>query len=152
MYDWNILLTPKKEWLHSHSSQIDVAEQVDIGFRFRYQYRFLVTWIYHKKTFFSNFWRGWNEVQTKGRGMLLIFVPFRPSFTPFLDTPSPRPKLFFLLFQRKREVEIYYEQQIKRELKGIHIWGCRCNERLKLKLMYLRDSHTLKRDIPYEHF
>ncbi len=25
----------------------------------------------------------------------------------------------------------YYEQQIKRELKGIHICGCRCHERLK---------------------
>ena len=25
----------------------------------------------------------------------------------------------------------YYEQQIKRELKGIHICGCRYNERLK---------------------
>ena len=28
---------------------------------------------------------------------------------------------------------IYYEQQIKRELKGIHICGCQCNERLKAK-------------------
>ena len=28
---------------------------------------------------------------------------------------------------------IYYEQQIKRDLKGIHICGCRCNERLKAK-------------------
>ena len=28
---------------------------------------------------------------------------------------------------------IYYEQQIKRELKRIHISGCRCNERLKAK-------------------
>ena len=27
----------------------------------------------------------------------------------------------------------YYEQQIKRELKGIHIRGCRCNERLQAK-------------------
>ena len=27
----------------------------------------------------------------------------------------------------------YYEQQIKRELKKIHISGCRCNERLKAK-------------------
>ena len=25
------------------------------------------------------------------------------------------------------------EQQIKRELKGIHVCGCRCNERLKAK-------------------
>ena len=31
--------------------------------------------------------------------------------------------------------EFYYEQQINRELKGIHICGCprRCNERLKGK-------------------
>ena len=28
---------------------------------------------------------------------------------------------------------IFNEQQIKRELKGIHIYGCRCNERLKAK-------------------
>ena len=28
---------------------------------------------------------------------------------------------------------IYFEQQIKRELKGIHICGCRFNERLKTK-------------------
>ena len=28
----------------------------------------------------------------------------------------------------------YYEQQIKRELKKIHISGCRCNERLKAKI------------------
>ena len=28
---------------------------------------------------------------------------------------------------------IYYEQQINRELKRIHISGCRCNERLKTK-------------------
>ena len=27
----------------------------------------------------------------------------------------------------------YYEHQIKRELKGIRIRGCRCNERLKAK-------------------
>ena len=27
----------------------------------------------------------------------------------------------------------YYEQQIKRELKGIHPCGCRCSERLKTK-------------------
>ena len=27
----------------------------------------------------------------------------------------------------------YYEQQIKRELQGIHICGCRCNEGLKPK-------------------
>ena len=27
----------------------------------------------------------------------------------------------------------YYEQQIKREPKGIHICGCRGNERLKAK-------------------
>ena len=27
---------------------------------------------------------------------------------------------------------VYYEE-IKRELKGIHIYGCRCNERLKSK-------------------
>ena len=32
-----------------------------------------------------------------------------------------------------REESFYYEQQIKRELKGIHICGCRCNERLKAK-------------------
>ena len=25
---------------------------------------------------------------------------------------------------------IYYEEQIKREIQGIHICGCRCNERL----------------------
>ena len=31
------------------------------------------------------------------------------------------------------KTEVYYEQQIKRELKGIHICGCRCNERLKAK-------------------
>ena len=30
-------------------------------------------------------------------------------------------------------VFFYYEQQIKRELKGIHICGCRRNERLKAK-------------------
>ena len=28
---------------------------------------------------------------------------------------------------------IYYEQQKNRDLKGIHICGCRCNERLKTK-------------------
>ena len=28
---------------------------------------------------------------------------------------------------------LYYEQQIKRELKRIHIRGCRCKERLKAK-------------------
>ena len=28
----------------------------------------------------------------------------------------------------------YYEQLIKRDLKGIHISGCRCNERLKAKI------------------
>ena len=28
---------------------------------------------------------------------------------------------------------VYYEQKIKRELKGIHICGCRCNVRLKVK-------------------
>ena len=27
----------------------------------------------------------------------------------------------------------YYEQQIKRELKGIHTCGCSCNERLQAK-------------------
>ena len=31
------------------------------------------------------------------------------------------------------KVLFYYEQQIKRELKRIHISGCRCNERLKVK-------------------
>ncbi len=30
-------------------------------------------------------------------------------------------------------MQFYYEQQIKRELKGIHICGCRRNERLKAK-------------------
>ena len=29
--------------------------------------------------------------------------------------------------------DFYYAQQIKRELKGIHICGCRCDERLKFK-------------------
>jgi hypothetical protein len=29
--------------------------------------------------------------------------------------------------------EFYYLQYIKRELKGKHICGCRCNERLKAK-------------------
>ena len=28
---------------------------------------------------------------------------------------------------------IYYEELIKQEIKGIHICGCRCNERLKDK-------------------
>ena len=28
---------------------------------------------------------------------------------------------------------IYYEQQMKRELKRIHTSGCQCNERLKTK-------------------
>ena len=28
---------------------------------------------------------------------------------------------------------IYCEQQIKREVKAIHMCGCRCNERLKVK-------------------
>ena len=28
------------------------------------------------------------------------------------------------------EVLLYYEEQINRELKGIHICGCRCNEGL----------------------
>ena len=32
-----------------------------------------------------------------------------------------------------RSVLFYYEQQIKREIKRIHISGCRCNERLKAK-------------------
>ena len=52
---------------------------------------------------------------------------------------------FFFSFFLKSEVRtvihvkesklcfIYYEQQIKRELKGINICGCRCNERLKAK-------------------
>ena len=30
-------------------------------------------------------------------------------------------------------IQFYYEQQIKRELKKIHICGCRCNDRLKAK-------------------
>ena len=30
-------------------------------------------------------------------------------------------------------VLFYYEQQIKRELKEIHVCGCRCYERLKAK-------------------
>ena len=37
-----------------------------------------------------------------------------------------------LLYLQPRDC-FYYEQQIKRELKGIHICGCRCNERLKVK-------------------
>ena len=39
--------------------------------------------------------------------------------------------------------KIYYEQQVKRELNGIHICRCQCNERLKAKLMDLRVSYTL---------
>ena len=35
--------------------------------------------------------------------------------------------------ERKRKKVFYFEQQIKRELKIIHIRGCRCNERLKAK-------------------
>ena len=45
-----------------------------------------------------------------------------------LHSPSvtcPLTALGFVLF--------YDEQQIKQELKGIHICGCRCNERLKAK-------------------
>ncbi len=30
-------------------------------------------------------------------------------------------------------LHVHYERQIKRELKGIHICGYRCNERLKVK-------------------
>ena len=29
--------------------------------------------------------------------------------------------------------DFYYDQQIKRELKRMHVSGCRCNERLKAK-------------------
>ena len=37
----------------------------------------------------------------------------------------------------------YYEQQMKWELQGLHICGCRCKEILKAKLMDLSDSHTV---------
>ena len=30
-------------------------------------------------------------------------------------------------------IEVYYEQQINQEVKGLRICGCRCNERLKAK-------------------
>ena len=42
-----------------------------------------------------------------------------------------------------------HEQQIKRELKGIHICGCRCNERLKAKTdgsTYLGYTGLLRKD------
>ena len=35
-------------------------------------------------------------------------------------------RFFYFLF-------IYYEQQIKRDLEGKHVCGCRCHERLKAK-------------------
>ena len=34
---------------------------------------------------------------------------------------------------RKEFFPFYFEQQIKRELQGIHICRCRCNENLKTK-------------------
>ena len=45
-----------------------------------------------------------------------------------------------------------YDQQIKRELKGIHACGCRCNERLKVKTdgsTRLRDTGFLRQCVYY---
>ena len=53
---------------------------------------------------------------------------------------------FFYYEEANREVNqvFYYEQQVKRELKRVHISGYRYNERLtSKKLMDLRVSHTL---------
>jgi hypothetical protein len=36
--------------------------------------------------------------------MICFKVPFRPSFTPFSDTPSPRPKLIVFLSKKKSQV------------------------------------------------
>ena len=49
---------------------------------------------------------------------------------------------------------IYHEQQIKRELKGIHIYGCQCNERLKAKtdgsvLLTYTELKMVKLVVPY---
>ena len=44
-----------------------------------------------------------------------------------------RTKDTFMFAWRNRTMNFYYEQQINRELNGIHICGCRCNERLKAK-------------------
>ena len=37
----------------------------------------------------------------------------------------------------------YFEQQIKREVKGIHIGGCRCNERLQAKNWWIYLHHRI---------
>ena len=45
----------------------------------------------------------------------------------FIYCESPPVNYLFIL------LEIYYEQQVKREVKRIHISGYRCKERLKVK-------------------
>ena len=39
-------------------------------------------------------------------------------------------------------MNFYYEQQINRELNGMHICGCRCNERIKAKTGSKRLTYT----------
>ncbi len=49
------------------------------------------------------------------------------------NSPSPTEEERQFLRMTFRFLFIYYEQQIKREIKRINISGCRCNERLKAK-------------------
>ena len=53
-----------------------------------------------------------------------------PLFSKSLFPPLKR---WFVVLLSRGPMEDFYEQQIKRELKGIHTCGCRCNERLKDK-------------------
>ena len=51
------------------------------------------------------------------------------------------PSIFKLIRKAARKF-VYYES-LNRELKTKPIYECRCDERLKLKLMNLHASHTL---------
>ena len=55
-------------------------------------------------------------------------------FTAKRDCEKYTPNVNCVIdFKTRIQLYFYYEQQITRELKGIHICGCRCNERLKVK-------------------
>ena len=56
-----------------------------------------------------------------------------PSIFKLIRRSTSWAKMCSTRLDRCGEYFFYYETQVKRELKGIHICGCRCNERLKAK-------------------
>ena len=56
--------------------------------------------------------------RTCGEIFEIFCVPYRPSFTPFLDTPSPSPKLLFFSFKKQTQCQKNRDKHWKQSSPG----------------------------------